>query len=413
MNLYLDIAGGISGDMFLATLLGLGVDEEHFRQEMKKLSIRDEFDIQIYPMKKGSIEGLKADVLLKDHQREHSHHHTHQEHGEHHHHHHRNFEDIKAIIQSSEISERAKEWALSVFLELAKAEAKVHGTTVEQVHFHEVGAVDSIVDIVGGCVLIDLLDIDQIYYNSLPMGAGQVQTEHGLMPIPAPATLLLMESMTTRMTPPYGEMVTPTGAALLRGLGAKAMPFGNMCIRKTSIGCGQKDFEIPNILRGILFDWDDSEDGWIKEPLLVLSCNLDDMTGEMMADAVDALMEAGAFDAWSQPIIMKKGRPAYMLQALIDAQSRKKMTEIFFERTTTLGVRCAPVERTALRRTEEQMQTPWGEVRTKVVHRPGGIDYKMEFEDLKQIAYNKNISTLRVQRVLERRQSDKDDEARD
>lgn len=428
MNLYLDISGGISGDMFMATLLGLGVDFEHFRRKMNGLSIREEFDIRLYPMKKESIQGLKADVVLMsdvhyhDHSHGHDHPHEHQEHHEHTHvhehhshehhthtHHHRHLKDIERIIEQSDLSKRAKDLSQKVFLELAQAEARVHGTSIDAVHFHEVGAVDSIVDIVGVCVLIDMLSIEKVYYNSLPMGGGQIKTEHGMMPIPAPATLKLMEGMKTRMTVQQGEMVTPTGAALLRGLSAEVMPFETFEIQKTSIGCGQKDFDIPNILRGILFRQAVSDPVGSQEKLWIVECNIDDMTGEMMADAIESLLEKGALDAWIQPIIMKKGRPAYILSALAAKEMKPQLIRFFLEGTTTLGVRCYEVERSALPRENRSLMTEFGEVRVKVVQRPDGEDFKMEFEDIKNIARQRDISVLRVQEELKREQDRKNE----
>ena len=241
MNLYLDIVGGISGDMMLSSLLGLGVNYDRFIEVMSTLSISDEFEISLSQASKGAIGGNKVDVILKEdfpfvH---------------------RNLSDIINIIDNSEISARAKYMARKIFTVLAEAEATVHLAKVEDVHFHEVGAVDSIVDIIGTAVLIDMLDIETIYCSEIPLGSGFTWSQHGKIPLPAPATLNLLEDMKVRLTNLQAETVTPTGAAILKGLNAKQASNLSMMIKKTSIGCGTKNFDIPNILRAILFQPND------------------------------------------------------------------------------------------------------------------------------------------------------------
>lgn len=442
MNLYLDISGGISGDMFMAALLGLGADFEDFCRKMKALPMAEEFDIRLRKMKKGSIEALKVDVLTGDqehsgigggahphHHREedgHSHAHPHEcdgekghfapvhtreeehrhEHGhpagEAHAHHHRNLRDILEIIERAEIPPRAKELSVGTFHALADAEAKVHGMPREQVHFHEVGAVDSIVDIIGVCLLIDELGIEELYYNELPMGQGQVQTEHGLMPIPAPATLILMEGMRAKISPERGEMVTPTGAALLKALGAKEMPFERrMEIFRTSISCGQKEFRIPNILRGVLFHFEERAVPMKHESLFMLECNIDDMTGEFLAAILERLLRGGALDAWIQPVIMKKGRPAYVLKALTTPMNYRQVSEIFLDATTTLGLRMYEVNRTSLDREKISLNTSFGDISIKSVTRPDGSRHqKVEFDDIKRLAEHHGVSELRMEKEL-------------
>lgn len=235
MNLYLDAVGGISGDMFISSILGTEIiSKEDFLSEMDKISIHDEFKLEIEDTMKGAISGKSFKVLHEEG------------------HHHRHLEDVDKIIDESDLSEKVKANAKGIFRVLAEAEAKVHQTTVDHVHFHEVGAVDSIVDIIGACILIEKLNIEEIYASPLPISQGFVNVAHGKMPLPAPATLILLEGMETRYTDCRKETVTPTGAAILKYFGTKfEMP--NMIIEKSGTGCGQLEFEYPNILRAILF----------------------------------------------------------------------------------------------------------------------------------------------------------------
>ena len=346
MNLYLDIVGGISGDMMLSSLLGLGVNYDKFIEVMSTLSISDEFEISLSQASKGAIGGNKVDVILKEDSPFV----------------HRNLSDIINIIDNSEISARAKYMARKIFTVLAEAEATVHLAKVEDVHFHEVGAVDSIVDIIGTAVLIDMLDIETIYCSEIPLGSGFTWSQHGKIPLPAPATLNLLEAMKVRLTNLQAETVTPTGAAILKGLNAKQASNLSMMIKKTSIGCGTKNFDIPNILRAILFQ---PNDYYIREKLAVLSCNLDDMTGELMGNAMEELFDAGALDVWFSPIMMKKSRPAYKLEVLTTIHQKEAISKVIFEQTTTLGIREQIIDRKSLKRKMRYHKTELGSIRIK------------------------------------------------
>ncbi len=373
MNLYLDIVGGISGDMTLSTLLGLGANYDKFIELMNTLSIKDEFEIRLSQISKGAIGGNKVEVILKDDN-------TFV---------HRNLGDIVKLIDSSKISPRAKYLSKKIFTALALSEAKVHLCSIDEVHFHEVGAVDSIVDIIGSAVLIDMLDIEEVYYSEIPLGSGFTWSQHGKIPLPAPATLNLLEGMQVRFTSLKAETVTPTGAAILKGLDAKYALELSMKIKATSIGCGTKDFDIPNILRGILFE---PKEGYIREKLALLSCNLDDMTGELMGNAMDELFESGALDVWFTPIVMKKSRPAYKLSVLTRMDLKDKITKTIFEQTTTLGIREQIIDRKSLKRQIRYLSTQSGSVRIKEAYLDNKkVNSKMEFEDLKAISKKKSI----------------------
>ena len=378
MNLYLDIVGGISGDMMLSTLLGLGANFDRFIELMNTLPINNEFEIKLSQISKGAIGGNKVDVILsKDSSFVH-----------------RNLQDIIGLIDNSMISPRAKYMSKKIFTVLAKAEAKVHLCEVNEVHFHEVGAVDSIVDIIGSAVLLDMLDIEAIYYSEIPLGKGFVWSQHGKIPLPAPATLNLLEDMQVRFTELQAETVTPTGAAILKGLDAKFASSLSMKIKATSIGCGTKDFDFPNILRGIIFQPSQS---YISEKLIILSCNLDDMTGELMGNAMDELFDAGALDVWFTPIVMKKSRPAYKLQVLTNIDLKEKITKTVFEQTTTLGIREQIVDRKSLKRQIRYQKTELGSIRIKEAYLGDKIiNKKAEFEDLKAISKKKSIPVRKI-----------------
>ncbi len=241
--LYFDCICGISGDMTLGALLDLGLDEEQFLSELSKLNINDEFELKIEKKKENGIEGTNVHVVLKNHSHEH---------GEHHHHHHRHLGDIQKIIEDSTISEKAKKLAKAIFMEVAMAEAKVHGTTIEKVHFHEVGATDSIVDIVGCAILLDMLNIDKIYASPIPLGSGFVKCDHGMMPVPAPATLEILKGAKIKFNNIKGEMTTPTGAAIVKALSEDFLEECEFEVEKIGYGMGKKKFEIPNMLRTVV-----------------------------------------------------------------------------------------------------------------------------------------------------------------
>lgn len=244
--LYFDLISGISGDMTLGALLDLGLDKDKFLKELSKLNIDDEFEVNIYKKKENGIEGTNVDVNLKHH-----HHHDHN-HGDEHHHYHRHLEDVYKIIEDSAISDKAKSLAKDIFMEVAMAEAKVHGTTIDKVHFHEVGATDSIVDIVGTAILIDMLNPDEIYSSTVPLGSGFIKCDHGIMPAPAPATLEILKGAKVKLTSTKGETTTPTGAAIIKALSDDFTDENEFEIQQIGYGMGKKKFDIPNMLRVIV-----------------------------------------------------------------------------------------------------------------------------------------------------------------
>ena len=327
-----------------------------------------------------------------DHEHNHDQEHHHEHHTHHHHHEHRNLHDIEEILDHSDLPKEVIAKAKEVFLVIAKAEAKVHGSTVEEIHFHEVGAIDTIIDVVGNILALQYLGIEKVFTTPVNTGFGFVECAHGQMPVPAPATAELLQGIPNYRGTVEKEMTTPTGAALLKVLASpvKEVPDG-FTGETIGYGAGTRDVAIPNVLRVTMGLWNETvgtgNSGSAVERLLMLECNLDDLNPEIMPYVLEKLLAAGALDAWLQPVIMKKGRPAQTLKVLCSPEQRQVMEQIMFTQTTTLGVRAYYVERTALERRWKTVQTPWGEVRVK----EGLLDGKVvnavpEFEDCKKIA---------------------------
>lgn len=327
-----------------------------------------------------------------NHEHNHDQEHHHEHHTHHHHHEHRNLHDIEEILDHSDLPKEVIAKAKEVFLVIAKAEAKVHGSTVEEIHFHEVGAIDTIIDVVGNILALQYLGIEKVFTTPVNTGFGFVECAHGQMPVPTPATAELLQGIPNYRGTVEKEMTTPTGAALLKVLASpvKEVPDG-FSGETIGYGAGTRDVEIPNVLRVTMGLWNETvgngNSGSAVERLLFLECNLDDLNPEIMPYVLEKLLAAGALDAWLQPVIMKKGRPAQILKVLCSPEQRQVMEQIMFTQTTTLGVRAYYVERTALERRWKTVQTPWGEVRVK----EGLLDGKVvnavpEFEDCKKIA---------------------------
>lgn len=351
------------------------------------------------------------------HENSHEHHHHEDEHlheeghfhTHHHNHEHRNLHDIEEILDHSDLSEAVVTKAKEVFLAIAQAEAKVHGSTVEEIHFHEVGAIDTIIDVVGNILALQYLGIEKIFTAPINTGFGFVKCAHGQMPVPAPATAELLQGLPHYRGTVEKEMTTPTGAALLKVLAdtAEEVPNG-FTGERIGYGAGTRDVEIPNVLRINIGVWNDksnchSEAACSGKNLLVLACNLDDINPQILPYVLEKLLDAGALDAWLQPIVMKKGRPAQMVNVLCTQELRPTMEKILFSETTTLGVRSYPVQRTVLERRWCKTETPWGTVRVKEGLWNGQVvNRSPEFEDCKQIAKESGQPLKTVQAVAKK-----------
>lgn len=421
--LYLECYSGISGDMTVGALLDLGADPEVLKKALSSLNIGG-YHLHFGRKKKCGIDAYDFDVHVEDechdHEKAHAHthgedhHHTHGEehthegedhtHGEHHHHAHgeefhqsyekenhhihRNLADIVTIIDRLQSTSRVKDMARTMFQIVADAEAKAHGIPVEEVHFHEVGAIDSIIDIISVAVCLNNLGIDQVVVSPLAEGQGYVRCQHGVIPVPVPATVHIASAygLTLKLTDHEGEMVTPTGAAIAACLntGLKLPP--QYKISKIGIGAGNKDFTNANILRAmIIVPIEEPAQETIPDRMWVLETNIDDCSGEALGFAMERLLEAGAADVWYSSIYMKKNRPAYTLHILCRENIIDEMEELTFLHTTTIGIRKYPVQRTILDRRNETFITKYGEANVKICSRKNQINCYPEYDSVKEI----------------------------
>ncbi|MDC0713032.1 nickel pincer cofactor biosynthesis protein LarC [Stigmatella sp. ncwal1] len=363
--LYLEPVGGIAGDMFLAAGVDLGVSPGDIAQALSGLKVPG-WKLAVSRAVRHAISGTHLDVVL-DEREAHSH---------------RAYADIQRLIEAAQtLPPRAKERALAVFRAIGEAEAKVHGVSIEEIHFHEVGAVDSIVDICGAAVVLELLGNPEVYAAPPPMGSGTIRVAHGSMPIPVPATLELLRDVPVRFEG-VGELTTPTGAALLKVL-ARIGHAPDFIVERVGYGVGTKDFkDRPNVLRASLGRAEARAEG-----LWEVAANLDDSTPQLLGHLVERLLEEGALDAWVTPVVMKKGRPGHLLGVLVEGGKRETVMDVVLRESTTLGVRFHRVERHALERDWVEVETPWGRVRVKRGLRGAEVlNAHPEFEDCRQVA---------------------------
>ncbi|MCY6355032.1 nickel pincer cofactor biosynthesis protein LarC [Clostridium sp. ZS2-4] len=406
--LYYDCFSGISGDMNLGAMIDLGVDKDYLISELLKLNLEDEYKIEVRRDIRKGIEGTKADVILKvdhdhhdyihghDHQHSHGDSHEHYQHcHEHNHHIHRNLNDIEDIINSSSLSDNVKKLSLNMFMKVAHAESKVHGKSLYQVHFHEVGAVDSIVDIVGAAICLDYLKVDKIMASSIELGGGFVKCAHGLIPVPAPATVEILKGIPVKSGIVPFETTTPTGAAILAANVNEFTDMKEFTIEKIGYGVGERDTDIPNVLRVYLAKKKVEEstlEECLKDECSILECNIDDMNPEIYQYLMEKLFNAGALDVYKTSIMMKKNRPGTMLRVICEDNNKTKLVEILLKETTTFGVREYKVLRTKLKRDFSRVNTIYGEVNVKNAYFKGRkIKWKAEYEDCKRLAEENNI----------------------
>ena len=391
--LYLDCAAGISGNMFLGACLQLGVPENFLRGELDKLNLPHEFELEISDVSKNGIGATYADVRLsKNFASEldrpnirHLHRHEHIKN-----HSHRTFGDIKKIIDNSELNAVVKTRALAIFNVIAAAEGKVHQRPADEVTFHEVGAIDSIVDIVGCAVCLDYLDVEKIFVSRINTGSGFVKCAHGLMQVPAPATAELLQNFKTYHFGAEKELTTPTGAAIVKALAEYSADLPeDFSSEKIGYGAGTWDLEIPNVLRIYLGEFG----GQSEKNLVKLEANIDDMNPQIYGWLYERLFNAGALDVWTTPIYMKKNRPAQMLSVLVDAEHREQCIKIIFEETTTIGLRVIEISRRveAVRKMAK-VETSFGEVQCKVSAYDGKIvSITPEYEDCRRLAEKNSV----------------------
>ncbi|MBU3143183.1 nickel pincer cofactor biosynthesis protein LarC [Clostridium sp. CF012] len=405
--LYYDCFSGISGDMNLGALLDLGVDDKYLIEELDKLRL-DGYEIRVSRGIRKGIEGTKVDVMLQEHKHEHSHDENEDRHSHghmsnnHNHHDQRNLKDIEGIIDCSELSSNVKELSKKMFMKVAEAEAKVHGKPLYEVHFHEVGAVDSIVDIVGAAICISYLNVDKIMSSSVELGGGFVKCAHGIIPVPAPATVEILKGIPVKLGAVPFETTTPTGAAILAVNVCEFKDNNSFTVNKIGYGIGNRDTEIPNVLRVMLVEENnlsntnkvENVDSVFQE---IVECNIDDMNPESYEYIIDKLFNEGALDVYLTPIIMKKGRPSVKISVLCKETKLEKMKEVLFRETTTFGVRSFKVNKAMLERKFIKVNTSYGEVTVKEAYYKGKkIKSKLEYEECKKIAQSMGIPISKV-----------------
>lgn len=436
--LYLDCFSGISGNMLLGAFVDCGVSLDILQEELAKLGITDEYRFVCEDADKCGIAATHLDVeptkTGHDHHHDHSHSHSifhqlwHKFHSHDHHHHshdghththshgghshshdgNRNLPDIVRLIENSSLSEKVKRDSVRVFTKLAEAEAKVHGKTIEEVHFHEVGAVDTIVDIIGNVICMDLLGIEKIFYSKVHIGNGYVHCAHGRMPVPAPATAQLLLHIPHYKGDIMKELATPTGAAILATFGtfAETLPKGFVA-DKTGYGAGGWDLEIPNVLRMTVGTWQEEivQESTVRETVIptgadtkiVIEANIDDMNPQNYEYVLERLFAVGAVDAYLTPIIMKKNRPAIKISVLVDGRYFEEISRVLFAETTTIGIRYYAVDRKVAVREFCTVKTKLGTAQVKISSIDGVVTNIMpEYEDCKKIAQETNTPLKEV-----------------
>ena len=417
-TLYLECAMGAAGDMLTAALLELTGDRKAFLDKMNHIGLPG-VRVDAEESVKCGITGTHIRVTVDgaeeesadaeehhhghdhahSHEHDHDHGHPHDEAHEHEHshghHHHASAADIENLIDGLDVSERVKKDAKAVYALIVEAESKVHGQPVTEIHFHEVGTLDAVADVVGVCLLMEALSPDQVIVSPVHTGSGHVHCAHGILPVPAPATALILQGIPSYSGQVKGELCTPTGAALLKHF---ASGFGDrpvMTVEKIGYGMGKKDFERANCVRAFL-----GENEGQREIISTLECNLDDMTGEDIGFAMEQLFAAGAFEVYTQPAGMKKSRPGVLLTVICSTGDADRLAGEMMKHTTTLGIRRQDLSRYVLKRKVETVDTPCGKVQVKYASGMGVTRSKAEYEDLAALAREKKVSLNDVHRMV-------------
>ena len=379
---YFDTISGISGDMTLGAFISAGISIDELISELQKLKLNG-FELSAQHITRNGIVAVKVDVIISEQP-----------------HYHRHLKDIETLIDKSDLSLNVKERAKKIFREVAVAEAKVHNISIEKVHFHEVGAIDSIVDIVGVSICLEKLGIQAVYSSPMKVGnGGIVKTQHGLLPIPTPATMEILKDYPVVLTDVPFELTTPTGAAIVKALSQGVLTTEKIRVSTIGYGAGEREIEqLPNLLRVLIGEL---EPEYLADEIVSIETNIDDMNPEIFPYVIEKLLTAGAHDAYLIPIVMKKGRPGILLSVLVERAKTERILEIVFRETTTLGVRIQPVERKKLPRAHRQMKTSFGMISVKAITVEGKEQLRVEFEECKRIASEKNMPLAEVYRILE------------
>ena len=379
---YLDTVGGIAGDMTMAAFVSAGVPFETLKAELGRLGIGG-FELSARHVRRSSVDAVHIDVITTAE-----------------HHVHRQLKDVTDILDGSTLPAGVKERARSIFRVIAEAEARIHATTPEQVHFHEVGALDSIVDVVGSAICMEECGIEAVYSSPVRLGSGGfIDTQHGRMPIPAPATLEILKGYPSVLTSVAHELTTPTGAAIIRALSSGLLDDQRLRVSEIGYGAGTNEFtEIPNFLRVIIGTLDP---GLEQEDVLIVETNIDDMNPQAYPFVIELLLGAGAHDAYLVPVIMKKGRPGVLLSVMVGRTHLDAVVAVLYRETSTIGLRIHQTGRRKLPRRHVEAVTSMGTVKAKAVFRDGKEIITPEYEECRRIAQERNIPLLEVMRILE------------
>jgi pyridinium-3,5-bisthiocarboxylic acid mononucleotide nickel chelatase len=415
---YCDCFSGISGDMFLAALLDAGLPLDHLRAQLALLKLPEPFEIGVSQTHKGALVASLLEISLSPHAHEHEHEHDHPHEHEHEHEHesphehahHRTYAEIRQLIDESGLSASVKTTSQAIFLHLAEAEGQVHGVPVDEVHFHEVGAVDSIIDTVGAAIGLEYLGIQRLYASALPLGSGQVNTQHGLLPVPAPATLRLLTAAHAAVVPSQAkvELVTPTGAAILAALATFQQPA--MTLTGLGMGAGRRELPWPNVLRLMLGESETaalSDENPRNSGMVVIETNIDDISAQALGHVMGRLFSAGALDVFFTPIYMKKNRPATMLSVIARKSDEADLARLILEETTTFGMRVQPIYRYEAERAFRNVQTEYGEVPLKLKILDGKVvQAAPEYEVCARLANEHNVPLAKVYAAATRQSLD-------
>ena len=378
--LYFDCISGISGDMILGAFIDMGTDVDELKRDLDKLGI-GQFSFSVKKVIRNGISVTSLDVETEEGT------------------HHRNYNTIKKIIDESMLSARVKELSNKVFYRLAAAEGKVHSKPVDKVHFHEVGAVDSIVDIVGACICIDRFNIEKIYSSPLKLGSGVVNSAHGVIPVPAPATVELVKDYPVVKTSVKSELTTPTGAAIVTALSDGVVDEISFTSYNCGYGAGSKEIEeVPNILRIFLGETDSTLE---YDEVMLVEVNIDDMNPELYSFIFDKLFDNGALDVFVTPVIMKKGRPGNVLSVLCEKGNLREISSILFQETTTIGLRTSVVNRLKLKREVIEIDTKFGKMKAKKVIFNNKVKIVPEYDECRNIAESRNIPLIDIYKMVQ------------
>jgi pyridinium-3,5-bisthiocarboxylic acid mononucleotide nickel chelatase len=378
---YFDCFAGASGDMILGSLIDAGLPVERLRSELGKLNLTH-YELDAKKVAKRGIGGSQALVRIDDH---------------HHHHHHRRFDDIRQIIENSELENFVKVQSVKIFTRLAEAEAKVHQTTIDKIHFHEVGAMDAIIDVVGSVAGIVALGVERVYCSPLHVGSGTVECAHGTLPVPAPATAELIKGRPAYSTGVTGELLTPTGAAILTTLASDFGPMPAMTVQQVGYGAGTSDPAIPNLLRMVVGESPEELQGYDLERVAVAETNIDDMNPQIYDYLIQKMLDMGALDVFLVPMQMKKNRPGTLVTFICEPYRIGEFSDFLIRETTTIGLRWRIDNRIKASRSIKEIATKYGPVRVKVAEVDGrATNVAPEYEDCKRLALEKHVPLKEV-----------------